>query len=60
MFTLFAHSLLAAAMPLAAAGHRGGRAVFWIVGWLAILAALVGAVVWIVRGRRRPPEQGGR
>jgi hypothetical protein len=60
MIALFTHSLLAATLPLAAAAHRGGRAMVWIVGWLVILAALAGVVVWIVRSRRRPPEQGGR
>lgn len=48
---------LAAVAPLLAAGGRHGRRFVWIVGWLAILAALVALVVWLVR-RRRPRIQG--
>jgi hypothetical protein len=60
MLTLITHSLIATTRPLAAAGNGRGHAAFWIIGWLVILAALVGVVLWIVRARRRPPEQGGR
>jgi hypothetical protein len=51
---------LSVALPLLAAGaHRGGNAVFWIVGWVAILAALIGGAVRLVRRRGRTREHGG-
>lgn len=59
MLALITHEVIAAALPLAAAGHRGGRAVFWIAGWFAALTVVGGAAVWILR-RRRHAERGDR
>jgi hypothetical protein len=42
------------AIPLIlAAGRGGGRAVIWILGWLIVLGAIVGAVIYTYRRRDR-------
>jgi hypothetical protein len=56
MFTLLAAHPTATAAVLLAAAHRGGRAIFWISGWIVLLALIVGAVVYFTRRGRRPPE----
>jgi hypothetical protein len=35
-----------------AAGHRGGNALLWIVGWIIALAVVAGAVYLSVRRRK--------
>jgi uncharacterized membrane protein len=53
--TLTAHPTPATGVLLAAA-HHGVRATFWIVGWIVILALIIGAVVYVTRRRRRLSE----
>ncbi|HKE65698.1 MAG TPA: hypothetical protein VKB59_13760 [Micromonosporaceae bacterium] len=44
------------AIVAASGTHHGGRAALWIIGWLVVLAVVVGVVAYLVRRR----NQGGR
>jgi len=54
--TLTSHPAATASVLLAAA-HHGAHAPFWILGWIVIIALIIGAVVYFTRRHRRPSEQ---